>query len=428
MHVNPRDEEVLDWALRRQSGQVALVTGDPGVQRLLRRAAAGKAGVQVIDAVVAAQASAAQWLRFNVSEVDGLLEPAALHQVYPRLQMLERLPVRTLDLSAVLALLPCIKRQDGSNVLVLELPGLELSVLQSLPDDQLQLFDWILLRCAKDGLYELGAKPSEVSSHLQARFYESFGDEDQSDPLWPLALFRFDESAATRDAWARRVGALEQQLAQVEQSLGIASRELERQSRLAAEHLGQVQVLRADCEAAVAVSQERQLELQRLTHSFDELTQVSQGQLAEMAALAESRDAAGERVKQHLIELEEANKVRDAAVQLARDRLAQLDQTTKARDEQVKLAADRAAQLQALTQSAVQSERLSQDRLKQIEQLTKSRDEQTRITGEQRKRLLQLESQLVELTARDSLLQEELLKAEAHVELISELVFREPLR
>ena len=56
------------------------------------------------------------------------------------------------------------------------------------------------------------------------------------------------------------------------------------------------------------------------------------------------------------------------------------------------------------------------------------RDEQAKLAAERLLRTTQLEAELADLTARQSMLREELIKAEAHVELISDLMLWEKAR
>lgn len=114
------------------------------------------------------------------------------------------------------------------------------------------------------------------------------------------------------------------------------------------------------------------------------------------------------------------------AVKLAGDRQAQIDELVRARDEQTKLLAERDSQLQTIAQARAQAEKLAQDRAAQIEQLTRTRDEQAKLAPEREKELEELRVENREQAFRQSLLKEELVKTEAQVELIKDLLLREP--
>jgi hypothetical protein len=98
--------------------------------------------------------------------------------------------------------------------------------------------------------------------------------------------------------------------------------------------------------------------------------------------------------------------------------LTHIEQLGKAHDDQI----------QTLAAGKAQAEELAQDRLGQVELLSKARDEQANLAAERLHRIAQLETDLTDLTARQGMLREELIKAEAHVELISDLVRWEKVR
>ena len=115
---------------------------------------------------------------------------------------------------------------------------------------------------------------------------------------------------------------------------------------------------------------------------------------------------------------------------LAKDKAA----LTAARDEQTKLAAERGQQIEALN---AEKAALAKDKAA----LTAARDEQTKLAQarqteidtlksrlqEQQKRVTELESQIAERDQRQSLMDEELHKAEGQIELIKDLLLRNEL-
>lgn len=134
-----------------------------------------------------------------------------------------------------------------------------------------------------------------------------------------------------------------------------------------------------------------------------------QTQLSEQsAALAEQTRLATERQAQ----LDQLTKEK-AELTAARDALAK-DKTalTQARDEQSQLATERKAQLDKIT-----TER---------DQLQKSLNENKKALEGAKQQIQQLEEEASESLHRQQLLHEELIKAEAQIELIKDLLLREP--
>ncbi|MEI6334674.1 MAG: hypothetical protein WCS87_08960, partial [Methylococcaceae bacterium] len=97
---------------------------------------------------------------------------------------------------------------------------------------------------------------------------------------------------------------------------------------------------------------------------------------------------------------------------LAAERQAQNQQLTLAKDEQAKLAAERQAQNQQLTLAKDEQAKLATERQRQLEEM--------------QKRIQQLEGQNAEFALRQSLLQEEIVRAEAQIDLIKDVLLREP--
>jgi hypothetical protein len=137
--------------------------------------------------------------------------------------------------------------------------------------------------------------------------------------------------------------------------------------------------------------------------------------LAELTAAARERDAALATLRAGQIALTQAH---DEQMQLAAELRQQLEQVTKARDEQSRLATDRQAQLQKL---AAERDRLATQGLEggvENDRLRRSlRDREREIT--------RLQAVTEDSTARQRLLDEELTRATAQIDLIRDLLLKE---
>lgn len=308
VHVNPVDDDVIGHYAERGAKRIVLVSADPDALPALRRAARGRVSIRVVEAAIAPQAGPAQWLRFNVRELSGLLPAGSgLHTLYPRLQILERTHVTAMTLQSVLEQVGLTPVEQGTrNMLVLEAPGMEGALLQGLPSGLLGAFGLVLVRGALAGLFENADDHEDALRWLGERFYRRVATGNDGDSLWPVTLLSYDDRAAEQAAAARRIDEL-------------------------------------------------------LTH---------------------------------------------------------IEQLGKAHE----------VQAQALAAGKAQAEELAQDRLAQVELLSKARDEQANLAAERLQRIAQLETDLTDLTARHGMLREELIKAEAHVELISDLMLLEKVR
>lgn len=98
------------------------------------------------------------------------------------------------------------------------------------------------------------------------------------------------------------------------------------------------------------------------------------------------------------------------------------DELTKARDEQAKLASERQARIEELTKAR-------DDLAKKRDELTKARDEQAKLAESRQKQIKELEARLAslaELEERQALLVEEMTRAEGQIDLIKDILLREP--
>ncbi|MEO8332083.1 MAG: hypothetical protein ABI479_06585, partial [Gallionella sp.] len=117
----------------------------------------------------------------------------------------------------------------------------------------------------------------------------------------------------------------------------------------------------------------------------------------------------------------------------------QLEKLTKERDEQAKwhldnkkwaegLSADKSQleqQLAQLTNAREEQTRLANERYLQIQQLTVERDQKSKMLAESQQKFSDFEQQRGELEHRQRLLDEEMIKAEAQLDLIKDILIRE---
>ena len=146
------------------------------------------------------------------------------------------------------------------------------------------------------------------------------------------------------------------------------------------------------------------------------------------AILTQERDAQVKLTAERQVQLAKVTQERDAQATLAAERQAQLDKLTQERDAQVKLVEERQAQLAKVTQERDAQAKLAAERLTQVEQLTqrtKSQEQEISKLKQQGERSAQLEAQLLDLDNRQQLANEEMIRAEAQLDLIKDLLLRD---
>jgi hypothetical protein len=253
---------------------------------------------------------------------------------------------------------------------------------------------------------------------------------------------RIDELVRAREEQSQLATQRQQQIEQLTKAHG-------EQVHLVAQREQQVEQLTKARDEQFQLAAERERQILQLTKAHEQQAQLTAQRQQQIDQLTKARDEQSQLATQRQQEIDRLTKAHGEQVHLVAQRAQQIEQLTKARDEQAKLVAERDAQLQAAAQAKAQAEKLAQDRAAQIEQLSKARDlqanlaqeretlagqiakardEQAKLAAERQKKIAQLEGELADMNARYALLHEELVKAEAHVELISDLVLRESLR
>lgn len=142
--------------------------------------------------------------------------------------------------------------------------------------------------------------------------------------------------------------------------------------------------------------------------------------------LAADRDQQVKRADQHQQQIEQLTKACDEQLTLANDQQNQLVQLAKLKDEQGRLADDLRLQLET---AAKEKAELSAARNEQARLATERQAELgklTRALQEAENKTVQLEAKLAEYDYRQHQMNEELVKAEGQIELIKDLLLREP--
>ena len=124
----------------------------------------------------------------------------------------------------------------------------------------------------------------------------------------------------------------------------------------------------------------------------------NKGLQAQLAQLTQSHAEMAQQLAERQVQIEQLTVARDAQGRLATERLTLVDQATKARDEQTKLAAD----------SRTETARLN------------------KLGQERAERITQLEAKLADMEQRQAYLNQEAIKAEAQIDLIKDVLLRDP--
>jgi YD repeat-containing protein len=287
---------------------------------------------------------------------------------------------------------------------------------------------------------------AQIERLIQARDEQARLAADWQTQIEALAQARDEQArlAAERQAKIKRLnraGDEQVRLAAERQAQTEAlAQARDEQARLVAERQTQIEALAQARDEQARLAAERQAEIERLNQVGEEQARLAAERQAQIEALAQAWDEQVRLVAERQTQIEALAQARDEQARLAAECQAEIERLTQARDEQVRLAAEWQTQTEALTQSRDEQAKLAAERQSQIDALILAKDEQTRLVSdlqaqmeqanrarqEKNDRIAQLEAQLAEMDSRQRMFNEEMIKAEAQIDLIKDILLREP--
>jgi hypothetical protein len=246
--------------------RLVLVEGDPEAAEALRAHPALRAAAEVIERPVAPATGPADWHRYNLPTLNGMLPPGSLSALYPRLKVLSRDRVQAL---ALRELLEGVALDAGArNMLFLDVPGQEEALVATVPEQLLEAFAWIVVRGCRSACYEGGAAIDAARRALQARCFSVELADADTDPDWPVLLLRRDDVQRENRRLQARVAELMAGLAAAKDAVSAAGAELTQVSRERDEQAKLAANRKTELDHANALTQQqaeriRQLEAER---------------------------------------------------------------------------------------------------------------------------------------------------------------------
>lgn len=205
----------LDSYLDLQCKRIILVEADPQQTDALKIRAGGLPQIEIIQAAVAGYTGPAHLHRFSLPDVNSLRQATVLFALFPGLKKIDRLQVETIDPATLLSRLHLDTRQNCR--LIIDLPGVELEVLQVLHQArQLHHFSEIQLHCANQPLYE-GSEPAEILLRwLEEQGYDSIIEVDSQDPDRPGWILKRNTQLLRNLEQQEQIQSLQTQLEKIE--------------------------------------------------------------------------------------------------------------------------------------------------------------------------------------------------------------------
>lgn len=465
-----------------------LIDADPARLAWAEKLAANNAGWQVREAVLAAQQGEAEFHQASNPDEDGLLPAEALQTIWPNLKNKGQVQKQTSPLQLISeqsGWLPA----DSNDLLWLLVDCLPaLPVLEG-AGSMLSKTSVIWVRVLLDPPgTDNGASLQEMQAWLTPKGYCCVHVAEGNHPAIGHALFARDWAAACqheqtksaalhskteqltqeRDGQAKQIADMKAQAEQL-------TKDRDAQSKLAQENQAQLEKIAAERDSLAKQltelnTQTEQLTAQRDAHAkqvselkaqAEQLTkerEAHSNQLADVKAqlekataerdshakqltelktqaeqLTTQRDAHAKQITELKAQAEQLTKDRDAQTQLAQERQGQLGKVSHERDSHAKQCSELKAQTEQLTKERDEQSKLVQERQERINQLIKERDEQTKLAQDNKaqeedalKKLEQIKQQSEEVLGRQHLINDEITRAEAQIDLIKDLLLREP--
>ncbi|GHE20566.1 hypothetical protein [Halomonas urumqiensis] len=423
LHLGPLRSESLALLLAEAPESLLLITPDePSHQTLglvdrLPRA-------EVRTALLTPNGESITWHRYSLSEFDSQSPATGLKELYPGLQF-EGTESR--DAEPVQLLVDELKVGDGlPRRLILEQPEQALSLLQALHKAgalaQLVQLD---IRSAAQPLYEVMAEQAQLIDWCEQRAGMQLQGQQADDPELPLLHFQrnplFQQLEDARLAQQQTQQRLESEQRKATQLVKEHEALATEQETLKQQRDEQARVR----EAAQAESAKLKEERDRLKQQRDELAKASEAAEAESSKLKEERDRLKQRCEEQA-KAREAAQAEHAKLKEERDRLKQQrDEQAKVREatqtESDKLKEERDSLKQQREEQAKARE-AAQAECTKLKALAEERFTQL---SDARQEVSRLKTENQQLVQRQHVIQEEMVKTEAQLDLIKDWVLRE---
>jgi FkbM family methyltransferase len=313
IHLGAGKCSELDDYLTLNPKNIQLIEADSDLVKELELKVQNNDNVTIIPCAISATEEHRKLFRYNISSANGIHPATELKLLFPGLKQLEPIKVKSIRPTELLQ--PLALNIEQNNLLVVDVPGEELAVLQALEEaDKLVLFRYIQLHCGIKALYSESHTADSVINWLNEHGYH---------------VKQIDNSNSSyRPVWLLEVDTLK--LENYQQRLAINRLTVDKQKQLEQSNKEKQQLL--------TLASERQ-------HQIEKLTQ--------------ERDTHAKTATEKQQQLEQSNQEKQQQVTLASERQHQIEKLTQERDTHAKTAIDKQKRLQQDLDEARQTVALS---------------------------------------------------------------------
>lgn len=429
----------MEELLRLGAEKIILVECNPDVVEQLRFRVRGLKNVTIIPAAVNSKEGEVPFCVINNPRESSLLRPDRLFECYPNLEVSKELTVSGKTLDQLTEHIEIDKELE--NLLLIEVQGAEAAVIGAASKDILKKFTWIAVRSGQKNLYEGASDCRELNQQLEKIGFAPIISckEVETQP--------FQDVLYMRNTYLMDINALKQRIRILEDDKSRLQQAKNEQQNTTADCKARFEKLAQDLEAKVKLVSECESRITKLDSKTEQQAAIIKEHQDQIQKVTKERDDSAKLASERLTEIKQISKARDEQFKLADDQQTRIQKITQEFDQQAKELAEHQSRLNKLTkekedlaESRDQQAKLADKRQTQIEQLTQERGQQAGKAADARKqfeqsqhtlqekdkRIAEMEAELAEFAHRQRLLDDEMIKAEAQIDLIKDVLLREP--
>jgi FkbM family methyltransferase len=307
IHLGAGHCSELEHYLTLQPGHLLLVEADPRLADNLQARTAGLSQTEVICAAVSSSPGPATLHCYNLPGAASLHKATGLQVLFPGLKIVDHVEVEAIRPESLLQSLQLSAQQN--NILVIDLPGEEFSVLQALQESRLlHTFRELFVNCGREPLYEGSIAAQEILQWLREQGFDLVDENDRQDP--------------DRPCWALRCDPLRLEHRTLQAQVEQLTQAMNEQTRLADDYKTLNHQLRRERDEAIQSSAEQREQTEILIALQTDISQQLAILQTELAASQQAKAALEQIVEHQTNQLGQLSLERDAL-------LAQLGQLTQ---------------------------------------------------------------------------------------------------
>lgn len=408
--------------------------------------------IAVIHALLTVEKQTATFTEYNLAEFSATQQATGLHKLFPGLKALNTTPQTG---TAVCDAISGLALSDDNNLLIVDIADSSLALLTAIGEsNQLQSFSAIYVQTANEPLYAGAATTADITAFLQTQGYvlqQTLGN----DPDLPWLSFGLNPLWNSLQQAQETNNLISAELIQIKLQLSAAQQEViankQHVEQVKSEHAQQMESVHAQLNASKQELPKQEARINEISTALtaankakqdaeQQLTAIKQQLTATQQELATAKQSIELTKTEHKQQLETANTQMSASKQELQKQEARLNEINTALAAANKAKQDAEQQLAAIKQQLTKDsfkieiekfQKTEQEQVKEISNLRADLEKVSKHASTRADKIAQLEKANRELNETNQqlencqqVLQQELLKAEAQIDIIKELLLK----